>query len=41
MGVCLLKFLNRSTAYNSYPTELKLDRIILDISLHNPHEKDV
>ena len=40
MGVCLLKSANRITAYISYPIELKLRRMILDISSHNCSQPD-
>ena len=40
LGGHLLKFLNLVTAYNSHPIELKLGRMILDISSHNRSESD-
>ena len=35
MGARLLKSTNRFTAYSSYPIELKLGSMILDINPHN------
>ena len=40
MGAHLLKFSNWFTAYSFYPIELKLGRMVLDISLHNCYEQD-
>ena len=41
VGARLLKFSNRFTAYSTYPIELNLGRMILDISLHNRYEQDI
>ena len=40
MGARPFKSSSRFTAYISYPLELKLGRMIQDISLHNRSEQD-
>ena len=40
LKVRFLKYLNRSTAYSTHPIELKLDRMILDVSSLNPFKLD-
>ena len=40
MGKRLLRFTIRCTAYSSYAVELKLGRMILDISPHNLAKED-
>ena len=36
-----MKFSNRFTACSSYPIDMKLGRMIADISLHNRYEQDI